>query len=65
MTAAPDTVGPDDLAIKALRMMEDGGYRHLPVVMGRRVLGIVSRSDFPGDEKVELEVERHYWEAVG
>jgi hypothetical protein len=33
--------------------------------MGRRVLGIVSRSDFPGDEKVELEVERHYWEAVG
>ena len=65
MTARPDTIGFDDLAIKGLRMMEDGGYRHLPVVMGRRVLGIVSRSDFPGDEKVELEVERHYWEAVG
>ena len=65
MTANPDTIGPDELAIKGLRMMEDGGYRHLPVVRGGRVLGIVSRSDFPGDEKVELEVERHYWEAVG
>jgi CBS domain-containing protein len=65
MTKRPDTISPDDLAIRGLRMMEDGGYRHLPVVRGGRILGIVSRSDFPGDEKVELEVERHYWEAVG
>jgi CBS domain-containing protein len=65
MTTEPDTIGPDELAIKGLRMMEDGGYRHLPVVRGGRILGIVSRSDFPGDEKAELDVERHYWEAVG
>jgi len=65
MTADPDTIGPDELAIKALRMMEDGGYRHLPVVRGGHIFGIVSRSDFPGDEKAELDVERHYWEAVG
>jgi CBS domain-containing protein len=65
MTADPDTIGFDELAIKGLRMMEDGGYRHLPVVRGGRILGIVSRSDFPGDDKAELEIERHYWEAVG
>jgi CBS domain-containing protein len=65
MTANPDAIGFDNLAIKGLRMMEDGGYRHLPVVRGGRILGIVSRSDFPGDDKAELEIERHYWEAVG
>jgi len=65
MTARPDTIGFDDLAIKGLQMMEDGGYRHLPVVKGGHLVGIVSRSDFPGDEKAELDVERHYWEAVG
>ena len=65
MTADPDVIEFDELAIKGLRMMEDGGYRHLPVMRGGRILGIVSRSDFPGDEKAELEIERHYWEAVG
>ena len=65
MTADPDAIEFDELAIKGLRMMEDGGYRHLPVMRGGRILGIVSRSDFPGDEKAELEIERHYWEAVG
>jgi len=65
MTANPDTIGPDELAIQGLRMMEDGGYRHLPVVSGGHILGIISRADYPGEEKVELEVERHYWEAVG
>jgi CBS domain-containing protein len=65
MTPHPDTIGPDEMAITGLRMMEDGGYRHLPVVSGNRIIGIISRTDYPGEEKVELEMERHYWEAVG
>jgi len=64
LTPHPDTITPNDLAIKGLRMMEDGGYRHLPVISNGRILGLVSRSDFPGDEKAELEVERHLWETV-
>ena len=36
MTARPDMIGFDELAIKGLRMMEDGGYRHLPVVKKRQ-----------------------------
>ncbi len=29
MTRDPDTIGPRERAIEALRRMEDGGYRHL------------------------------------
>ena len=44
---------------------EDGGYRHLPVVKGGRILGVVSRRDFYGEEKAELEKERFLWERIG
>lgn len=65
MTEKPDAVTPDTLAVDALRMMEDGGYRHLPVVRGSKILGVVSRRDFYGEEKAEVEKERHYWERIG
>jgi CBS domain-containing protein len=65
MTGNPDTVTPDTLAVAALRMMEDGSYRHLPVVRRGRVLGVVSRRDFYGEEKAELEKERQIWERIG
>ena len=65
MTEKPDTVTPETLAVAALRMMEDGGYRHLPIVRGGRVLGVVSRRDFYGEEKTEIEKERQIWEQIG
>ncbi len=65
MTGKPDTVTPDTLAVDALRMMEDGGYRHLPVVRGGEIMGVVSRRDFYGEEKAEVEKERHFWERIG
>lgn len=65
MTPDPDTVGPDDTAIEALRMMRDGGYRHLPVVEDGTVLGVVSRRDFHGQDKVRLEEETALWEHIG
>ena len=46
-------------------MMEDGCYRHLPVIEKGRVIGLISRVDFPGEEKTELEAERHCWERLG
>jgi CBS domain-containing protein len=64
MTPHPDTIGLDEIAIKGLQMMEDGKYRHLPVVNGNRIIGIISRADYPADEKAELETERHYWEST-
>lgn len=65
MTAKPDTVAPDTTALDALRLMHDGGYRHLPVVEGERVLGVVSRRDFLGAEKARLEDEIAVWEQIG
>jgi len=65
MTPHPDTISPTDAALTGLRMMEDGGYRHLPVIHNGRVVGLISRVDFIGEEKTELESERHYWDTIG
>ena len=64
MTANPVTVGPQEPAISALRLMEDSGFRHLPVVDDGRILGVVSRRDFAGEDKARLEDERRIWEKV-
>ena len=45
MTANPDTLRPDDPAIDALTMMRERKYRHLPVVDGDTVVGMVSIRD--------------------
>jgi hypothetical protein len=45
-------------------MMEDGGYRHLPVTDKGQIVGIVSRRDFFGEEKAEIEKERRIWENI-
>ena len=64
MTTAPDTIGPKARAIDALRMMRDGGYRHLPVVSDGRIVGIASHSDFTGLEKAKLDEESGFWEIL-
>jgi CBS domain-containing protein len=45
MTANPDTLSPDDTASDAISMMRRRNYRHLPVVEGDRVVGMVSERD--------------------
>jgi CBS domain-containing protein len=45
MTASPDTLGPEDTAVTALDRMRAGRYRHLPVVDGDRLIGMVSIRD--------------------
>jgi CBS domain-containing protein len=45
MTRDPLTVSPDTPVEEALRTMFDHGFRHLPVVDGGRVVGIVSMRD--------------------
>jgi CBS domain-containing protein len=62
MTSNPVTMTPDKTAIDALRLMWDGGFRHVPLVQGNRILGVVSRGDFKGDEHGRLEEERELWE---
>ena len=64
MTVNPLSIPPDHLAIEALRVMHGGGFRHLPVVDGHRLVGIVSRRDFIADEEEELKRERLLWERL-
>ncbi len=45
MTQNPDTLAPHDTAYNALDLMRLRGYRHLPVVDGDRLVGIVSVRD--------------------
>ncbi len=47
-----------------MRLKEDGGYRHLPVVAEGRLVGIVSGRDFLGSEKDQLETETGLWEGL-
>lgn len=51
MTSNPDTVDINSDPIVALRMMQDRGYRHLPVTRDGNLIGIVSRRDFFDLEK--------------
>ena len=55
MTSNPDTLRPDDSALDALELMRLRNYRHLPVVDGERVVGMVSIRDLYAAVKVELE----------
>ncbi|MDX2159617.1 MAG: CBS domain-containing protein [Hyphomicrobiaceae bacterium] len=64
MTRDPATIEPDKRAVDALRMMGEGGFRHLPVVEGGRILGIVSRGDFKGVELDRVDIEQHLWETI-
>ncbi len=45
MTADPQVIEPDATAGQALDRMLAGGFRHLPVVEGDRVIGMVSMRD--------------------
>jgi CBS domain-containing protein len=48
MTREPITVGPEEAVETALDTMLSHGFRHLPVVDGGEVIGIVSIRDLAG-----------------
>lgn len=48
MTRVPRTVTPETDVRDALRMMVEGSFRHLPVVNGDRVVGVLSMRDIAG-----------------
>jgi CBS domain-containing protein len=45
MTRYPETIEPDDTTDHAASLMIHGGFRHLPVVEGGKVVGMVSIRD--------------------
>ena len=64
MTPDPCTMPPTETAIGALRLMQDGGFRHIPVVDEGKVVGVVSKGDFRGVEQDRLDEETGIWERI-
>jgi len=64
MSKNPHHLPPRHTAIHALRLMRDGGFRHVPVVEEGVVIGVVSRGDFRGLEQDRLDEETGIWERI-
>jgi len=64
MTPSPVCAEPHHRSMDALRLLHDGGFRHLPVVEGGRVVGIVSRYDFRAREHGRLDEETGFFEVI-
>lgn len=64
MTPHPVTISPEQKAIDALRAMSDGGFRHVPVIEHDRIIGVVSRADFKGEEIDRLDQEEALAERI-
>ena len=64
MTADPCCLTPAHRAIDALRLMNDGGFRHVPIVEDGRVRGIVSRYDFRSIENNRIDEEKGLFEVI-
>lgn len=45
MTRNPVTIESDDFLVHALRRMQNGGFRRLPVVAGGKLVGIITERD--------------------
>jgi len=60
MTRDPQTVSEEETFHGALVMMQGGRFRHLPVVRGERVIGMISLRDVPMD----VLARKHTFEAM-
>jgi CBS domain-containing protein len=59
MTHAPQTVGPDKPFGYALLVMQENGFRHLPVVQNGKPVGIVSSRSAMDPQMEEFIFEEH------
>lgn len=65
MTKNPTTASPGCTAIDCLRLMQDCGFRHVPIVNEKgSLVGVVSRGDFRGNEQDRLDEETGLWERI-
>jgi CBS domain-containing protein len=68
MTKHPQCVAATERPYLALQLMQDGGFRHLPVTDdgtgNGKLMGIVSRKSFFPEEKAMLEWEEHLEELM-
>lgn len=68
MTPAPHTIGPELPFGSALVLMQEKGFRHLPVVEDGRAVGIISSRSAMDPELEEFTSEtqrRMFWKSAG
>ena len=65
MTRQPQTIHPDEPFLRALRIMHEGKFRHLPVVEFDRPLGLVSVRDALDEDLYELRVDLEQRQDMG
>lgn len=64
MTPNPVTCGPDEDAVQILERMTNGRFRHMPVVEGGKMVGIISIGDVVKARLAELQSERDALEGM-
>jgi CBS domain-containing protein len=64
MTPQPQSVHPDEPFLHALRVMHQGGFRHLPVVEHGRPLGVVSSRDALDEDLFNFQMDLEQREGV-
>ena len=62
MTPDPKTIEGSAPVAEAVRRMDEGCYRHLPVLEGGRILGVISWRDVPLEivDRLHPELERRH-----
>ena len=64
MTRNVITAGPETRAVNGLQQMAEHQIRHLPVIDGGRVIGIVSLRDFLAEELAQVQDEISFEGAI-
>jgi CBS domain-containing protein len=54
------TAAPEDHILEAMRLMTHYRIRHLPIVVGEQLFGVISIGDIVKAHHDELEMENHY-----
>jgi CBS domain-containing protein len=64
MTTKVITCAPEDSADGVLQLMTDGRFRHLPVIVGGRLVGFISIGDVVKARLSELAMEKDALEGM-
>jgi CBS domain-containing protein len=64
MTEKPKCMPSGQPAIEALRLMQDTGCRHVPIIDDGKLVGVVSKADFRGIEVDRLDEETGLWDRI-
>ena len=64
MTRNPQSIGPNKRFGHALHLMYEGGFRHVPVVIEGRPIGMIAARDLLGPELEQFVVEVHQREHI-